>query len=81
MKHIAGDMDLRPGLASVTAPTLVITGELDFFGESTARELGEALPNATVVVLPDAGHFVFGEARSRQAWARAILDFLSGGAD
>jgi proline iminopeptidase len=77
-ERVAGGMDLCSALAGVHAQTLVITGEHDFFGESTARELGDALPNATVVVLPDAGHFVFGEARSRQAWARAILDFLSG---
>jgi proline iminopeptidase len=78
-ERIATGMDLRPGLARVTAPTLVITGELDPFGESTARELAEALPSASVVVLPGAGHFIFGESGGRQAWARAILDFLRGG--
>jgi pimeloyl-ACP methyl ester carboxylesterase len=55
----------------------VITGERDPFGESTAREIAGALPNATLVVLPGAGHFIFGESASRQAWARAILDFLA----
>ena len=76
-EHIAAEMDLRPALARIAAPTLVITGERDFFGESTAHELADALPNATAVVLPDAGRFVFGEARSLQVWTRAILDFLS----
>ncbi len=61
----------------VTAPALVITGERDPFGECTATEIAGALPNATVVVLPGAGHFVFGESANRQAWARAILDFLA----
>jgi pimeloyl-ACP methyl ester carboxylesterase len=56
----------------------VITGARDPFGESTARELAAALPNAAVVVLPDAGHFVFAEARTRHRWARAVLDFLAG---
>jgi pimeloyl-ACP methyl ester carboxylesterase len=75
---VAPGMDLRPGLARVTAPALVITGELDFFPEATARELAGALPNASVVVLPGAGHFVFGEPANAPAWSRAILDFLSG---
>ena len=77
-EHIAAGMDLRPGLAHVPAPTLVITGELDFFGESTACELADSLPNASAVVLPGAGHFIFGEAANREAWARSILDFLAG---
>jgi proline iminopeptidase len=77
-ERVAGDMDLRPVLARVTAPALVITGELDPFGEPTASEVAEALPNATLVVLPDAGHFIFGESENRGAWARAILSFLAG---
>jgi pimeloyl-ACP methyl ester carboxylesterase len=48
---------------------------------SAARELGDALPNATVVILPGAGHFVFGESGSREVWARTILDFLSARGD
>ncbi|MEA2273999.1 MAG: hypothetical protein QOI98_2707, partial [Solirubrobacteraceae bacterium] len=76
-EHIAGGMDQRGGLARVTAPTLVITGELDPFGASTAAEIADALPDATVVVVPGAGHFIFGETSSRQAWARAVLDFLA----
>lgn len=76
--QIAAAMDLRPGLARVTAPALVITGELDPFGESTAAEIADALPDSTLVVLPGAGHFIFGESASRPAWARAILDFLAG---
>ncbi len=76
-QRIAAGMDLRPGLVRVRAPALVITGERDPFGECAAREIAGALPNATVVVLPGAGHFVFGESANRQAWARAILDFLA----
>jgi proline iminopeptidase len=75
--NIAGGMDLRAGLGQVTAPTLVITGEDDPFGEDTAREIAAALPHATVVVIPDAGHFIFAESASRERWARAILDFLA----
>jgi proline iminopeptidase len=77
-EHVAAGMDLRAALARVAAPALVITGELDPFGESTANEIADALPDATVVVLPDAAHFTFCESASRDAWARTILDFLAG---
>jgi pimeloyl-ACP methyl ester carboxylesterase len=76
--HIAAGMALRDGLARVRAPVLVITGELDPFGESTAREIAAALSDATVVVVPDAGPFTFAEPGRRDVWARAMLDFLVG---
>jgi proline iminopeptidase len=80
-EHVAAVMDLRSSLARVSAPALVITGELDPLGEETARELASALPEAAVVVLPGAGHFIFSEAANREAWAGAILDFLARRAD
>jgi proline iminopeptidase len=75
-EHVAPSMDLRAGLARITAPTLVITGGVDPFGESTAREMTAALADAALVVVPDSGHFVFLESGAN-AWARAILDFLA----
>lgn len=75
-EQVAAGMDLRAGLADVNAPTLVITGEADPFGEPAAGEIAGALPDARVVVLPGAGHFIFAESASRDEWARAILDFL-----
>ena len=57
--------DLRPDLARITAPTLVITGEDDFItGPACAGDYA-AIPNQTTVLLPDCGHFVFVEARDR----------------
>jgi pimeloyl-ACP methyl ester carboxylesterase len=76
--NISSEMDLRPQLGRVEAPTLVITGELDPFGESTAREIADALPNATLIVLPDVDHFPFMEPGNRASWSRAVLDFLTG---
>jgi pimeloyl-ACP methyl ester carboxylesterase len=76
-ERISGDMDLRPPLARVEAPTLVITGALDPFGEAPAREIAAALPRSTLVVLPGADHFVFLEPANRAAWARSVLDFLA----
>ena len=57
--------DLRPVLAKITAPTLVITGEEDFItGPICAADLA-AIPDATTVILPGSGHFIFVEARDR----------------
>ena len=57
--------DLRPELARITAPALVITGADDFItGPVCAADLA-AIPGSTKVVLPDCGHFIFVEARDR----------------
>jgi pimeloyl-ACP methyl ester carboxylesterase len=77
-EHVAARMDQRAALARVDAPALVITGELDPFGESTAREIADALPNATLVVLAGADHFPFLEPESHVAWSEAVTRFLAG---
>jgi proline iminopeptidase len=77
-EHIAATMDLRPLLARITAPTLVITGEIDPFGGPTTEEIAAALAQPTVVTIPGADHFPFLEDEHRAAWSRAILDFLAG---
>lgn len=56
-------IDVRPLLNDVRAPTLVLTGELDLVcGPTHARALAEALPHATVVIIPDTGHLLLAEA-------------------
>jgi pimeloyl-ACP methyl ester carboxylesterase len=81
MRHfntrIAGAMDLRPALAAITAPTLVLAGEHDPFGGATAEEMAAALPDPTLVTIPGADHFPFLEPPHRAAWTRAVLDFLA----
>ncbi|MGH3131157.1 MAG: alpha/beta fold hydrolase, partial [Gaiellaceae bacterium] len=58
--------DLRPDLAHVHAPTLVITGEDDFItGPDCAAEIADAIAGTETVVLPGTGHFLFVEARER----------------
>jgi pimeloyl-ACP methyl ester carboxylesterase len=58
--------DLRPELARIDAPTLVITGALDFItGPIAAGEIGEGIANAETIVLPGTGHFIFVEAPER----------------
>jgi proline iminopeptidase len=76
--HIAAGMDQRATLARVRAPTLVITGELDSFGEPAAREIADALPRATLVVLAGADHFPFLEPENRAKWSGEVARFLAG---
>lgn len=68
--------DLRPELGRIQAPTLVVTGEDDFItGPVCARELAALVPDAELVILPAAGHFVFVEAADR--FGEEVTRFLS----
>jgi pimeloyl-ACP methyl ester carboxylesterase len=78
-ERVAGQMDLRPLLARVDAPTLVIGGELDPFGPSAHEEIAAALPNTTLTILAGADHFPFLEPDRREAWQRVVLDFVGSG--
>jgi len=51
-----GDWDLRPELARVRAPTLVIHGEQDIFPLEGAREWAASIPGAKLLIVPGAGH-------------------------
>jgi proline iminopeptidase len=67
--------DLRPELARVDAPTLVITGEDDFIcGPVCAAEIAEGIAGAETALLPDTGHFVFVESPER--FREAVWRFL-----
>lgn len=71
--------DLRPRLARIAAPTLVITGEEDFItGPLSAAELSEGIAGAETVLLPGCGHFIFVEAPDR--FREAVLAFVGAGA-
>ena len=70
-------MDLRPLLARIDAPTLVICGGQEPFA-SSASEIAEALRNGTVRVIAGADHFPFLEPDHRPAWSDAVLEFLDG---
>lgn len=76
--RLAAAYDLRPRLGEIDAPTLVVNGGRDFFGPRiSARELA-AIPNSRVVLIPDAGHFVFAEAPQRfRAELEAFLGLLN----
>jgi pimeloyl-ACP methyl ester carboxylesterase len=78
-QEIFEHFDLRPLLASLTMPTLVITGEDDFItGPASLAELSDGIPRAEVEVLPGAGHMIFVEAP--EAFRDSVLSFLGVGA-
>lgn len=67
--------DLRPELARVAAPALVIAGEEDFItGPLSAAELSEGILDVETVLLPGCGHFIFVEAP--EAFREAVLAFV-----
>ena len=55
----APQYDNRAGLPLIEAPTLVISGELDFFDPPANAEMLELVPHAHNLVLSDGGHFVW----------------------
>jgi proline-specific peptidase len=68
--------DIRPELARVRAPTLVLTGEVDFIcGPACADDLATGIAGADKVVLEDCGHFSFIE--QPDAFRGAVESFLA----
>jgi pimeloyl-ACP methyl ester carboxylesterase len=62
-------------LASITAPTLVIDGAHDeLIREDHQRAIAKAIPNATLVFIPDASHFAL--FQQPEAFTSAVLAFL-----
>lgn len=72
------DVDLRPRLAEIRVPTLIIHGELDAISPTAlddAKTLADTIPRASLELLDDAGHLPL---LSRPDRVAAILDsFLS----
>jgi proline iminopeptidase len=68
--------DVRPRLAEIEVPTLVIVGAYDFIcGEKWARQLNDGIPGSELVVLPDAGHF--GHLEQPEEFFGAITRFTA----
>jgi proline iminopeptidase len=70
-----GAWDFRPALRAVTAPTLVIHGELDAIPMDLVEEWTTALPAARLIKVPGASHFPYVE-RPDVVWP-AIEEFLA----
>jgi proline iminopeptidase len=69
-----GAWDFRPGLARVTAPTLILHGETDAIPMDLVEEWTAAMPDARLVKVPGASHFPYVE-RPDLVWP-AIESFL-----
>ena len=68
--------DKRPRLAGMTMPALVLGGALDLIAPSTLQaELAAGLPNATLAIAPDAGHFL--PLERPDFCARALAEWLA----
>jgi pimeloyl-ACP methyl ester carboxylesterase len=69
-------IDLRPLLGRVTVPTLVLAGELDIIcGPAQAVPISAAMPEATLVLIPDCGHMPSIEAP--ELFRSEVLDWLA----
>ena len=76
-KEIFYKFDTRELLPSITARTLVITGDDDFIcGPVCAEEICSGIRDAKSVVIGDAGHMVFVE--QPQTFHDEVADFLEG---
>jgi proline iminopeptidase len=54
--------DLLPKLHTLTIPTLIISGDHDFFPAEIAEHIARAIPKAQLVMLRDCGHFAYLES-------------------
>ena len=68
-------MDQRESIKAITAPTLVIVGELDpGTPVSAAQAIHERIADSELVVIPEAAHFVHMERA--EVFNEAIERFL-----
>jgi len=68
--------DVRSRAASVRTPALLIVGSGDHY-RSQMEWLADAMPNATLRIVQDAGHFPFVEQQAE--FTREVAAFLNGG--
>jgi proline-specific peptidase len=74
-EEILQTFDLRPNLALIDAPTLVLTGEQDFItGPVCAEEIADGIVGAELVLIPDCGHLPFVEQPER--FREEVLRFM-----
>ena len=75
---LAGLADAEPPTlrGAIAAPTLIIHGGRDaLLPENTGRRLADAIPDARLLVYPDAAHLVLWEQPERIA--RDVAEFVS----
>jgi len=70
------EWDMRPDLARITAPTLVVTGDQDFIcGPACAADIADGIAGSKRLVIEDCGHFTFVE--QPDALRAAVESFLA----
>ena len=69
-----GWREIADALQPLGLPLLVVVGERDRVSRGACEQLAKALPDATLVVVPNAGHVVNLEAR--EAFSDALAGFL-----
>jgi proline iminopeptidase len=71
-----GEWDFRPLLARMTTPALVIEGEMSIPSTvESAKVIASSLPNASLVLIPKAGHYP--QVEQPQPFFEAIGRFLA----
>ena len=74
-RHVSGPAPSTiERLGEIQAPALVLVGALDGAYLRAAEVMKTKLPNATSVVVPEAGHCV--NLEQSEAFDRAVLEFL-----
>ena len=77
LRGMAARPDRTAELAQIAVPTLVLVGADDAITPPDgAQKMAEAIPDAQIVVIPDAGHLA--PLENPQATNEAILHFLRG---
>ncbi len=72
-----GNWDFRPLLRGLTMPAMVIEGEKSLPSTvESARVMAQALPNAMLVLVPDAGHYP--QVEQADVFFRTVEKFLAG---
>lgn len=74
-RRLTSAPDRSARLASLHVPTLVLVGEDDRLLRGPAERLAAALPDAELVVLPDAGHSP--QVENPDAWFETVARFLA----
>ena len=70
------DFDFRGRLAEITVPTLVMSGDSDqMMPLANSQFLADYIPQAQIVVIPNAGHYLMTEKTA--SVSKAIVSFLN----
>jgi proline iminopeptidase len=66
--------DFRESLSTFESPVLILQGRQDPIGESTAYQIKQTLPNATLTFIEQSGHWPFVE--QKDAFLQLVREFL-----